>query len=273
MAVLAPRNGLVLPRGFRKPSNPVLDPTHPLSRGLVGFWPLGDNASGITQDISGFGNAGSLTSITGLGASHHGGQATKFNGSSSVVKATSVPASANVSVVAWCNPSSWPGVGTIFSRDPGNGSLYWTAEIGGSGTIQYAFVNSGGYNGGGGGTKVLAIGTWHQVAITFDGTTMRGYVDAALDASNTKAGNFSGLGDTVEFGNWNGVSRYFPGSIECVRIYNRPLSLVEIQQLYAEPYAGVYEAGSIALGGFVNAPGGGALPSGAIMMPSIRLAS
>jgi len=54
-----------------------------------------------------------------------------------------------------------------------------------SGRLQLRYYDGAANNqvGGGGGTEVL-IGTWHHVAGTFDGTTLRVFVDGAEVASN-----------------------------------------------------------------------------------------
>lgn len=74
-------------------------------------------------------------------------------------------------------------------------------------------------------------GVYHHLAYTYDGTTHRLYIDGVFSNSTTVA-NVSGAETIVEiFGNqWteNGVQ-----TLDDVRIYNRALSVSEVQTVYA----------------------------------------
>ena len=75
-------------------------------------------------------------------------------------------------------------------------------------------------------------GTWHFVAMTFDGAYVRLYIDGALQ------GTFYGpsLGflsfEDLYIGERGNNGNFFNGSIDDVRIYNRALSSSEITALY-----------------------------------------
>ncbi len=74
-------------------------------------------------------------------------------------------------------------------------------------------------------------GTWHFVAMTFDGAYVRLYIDGALQ------GTFYGpsLGflsfEDLYIGERGNNGNFFNGSIDDVRIYNRALTTAEIQAL------------------------------------------
>ncbi len=74
-------------------------------------------------------------------------------------------------------------------------------------------------------------------------TDMSIYVNAVDDG-----GSYSGTGGALaNDGNFANIGTYgssnsFNGSMEGFRLYNRGLSQSEVQWLYAEPYAGIYEA-------------------------------
>jgi hypothetical protein len=86
-------------------------------------------------------------------------------------------------------------------------------------------------------------GQWHHVAGTFDGSTVRLYVDGKQVGSGTPAPvninhNISSihnlqLGGVAEF-----PSSGFDGSIDELSVYNRPLSASEIQAIYNAGSAG-----------------------------------
>jgi uncharacterized repeat protein (TIGR02543 family) len=85
-------------------------------------------------------------------------------------------------------------------------------------------------------TTVYPIdGTWMHVAATFDGTAMRLYINGVLEATMTPpAGTTIATNDlplTVGAQDGTTASRWFMGQMDDVRVYNRALSLSEIQAL------------------------------------------
>lgn len=91
-----------------------------------------------------------------------------------------------------------------------------------------------------GGTGALTLNAWHQVVLTYDGTTCRGYIDGALAGS--VAVNFDspmndaspvfmmyfGISDITN----QGDGSYFDGRMGVIRVYNRALTSTEIEQNY-----------------------------------------
>ena len=75
--------------------------------------------------------------------------------------------------------------------------------------------------------------TWYHVAGTYDGATMKLYINGQLENSTPKTGNIfvSDSNWCIGAFNYAGVA-YFNGLIDDVRVYNTALSAAEIQQLY-----------------------------------------
>ncbi|WP_158648722.1 MULTISPECIES: LamG-like jellyroll fold domain-containing protein [Candidatus Nitrosocaldus] len=79
-------------------------------------------------------------------------------------------------------------------------------------------------------------GQWHYVVLTYDGSTLRLYVDGSLVSSLSTNG-------AVPDYNWNTPltigknsldnSRYFTGDIDEVRVYNRALNAQEVSDAYS----------------------------------------
>ncbi|MBX3328741.1 MAG: fibronectin type III domain-containing protein, partial [Nitrospira sp.] len=84
----------------------------------------------------------------------------------------------------------------------------------------------------------IADTNWHHVAVTFaDSTnTLRMYVDGVLITTTTKALEADGAGHVVTLGNLHG-SNPFSGQLDELRIYNRVLTLAEIQTDRTTPIA------------------------------------
>ena len=73
------------------------------------------------------------------------------------------------------------------------------------------------------------LGVWTFIAFTYDGTDSKCYINSESPVSDP--------GGTTEFNlfrmgrNRNG-NKYFRGAIDELRIYNRALSVIEIQAIY-----------------------------------------
>jgi len=73
-----------------------------------------------------------------------------------------------------------------------------------------------------------ALGTtnWHHVAITYDGKTVKAYLDAVRDLNQAKTGALSTNNNALTI---CGTNQYVKGYSVLQRIYNRALTALEIQ--------------------------------------------
>src|SRR5438128_2510813 len=79
------------------------------------------------------------------------------------------------------------------------------------------------------GPSVLAVNTWTHLAATFDGATVRLYVNGAQVASQVQTTPLKPTTGTLQIGADSYTGENFVGQIDEVRIYNRALSQAEIQ--------------------------------------------
>ena len=79
------------------------------------------------------------------------------------------------------------------------------------------------------GTTALIANTWAHLAATYDGATMRLYVNGVQVASRTQTGAIATSTNPLQVGGDSIYGQYFAGRIDEVRIYNRTLSVAEIQ--------------------------------------------
>ena len=79
------------------------------------------------------------------------------------------------------------------------------------------------------GPSVLAVNTWTHLAATFDGATVRLYVNGVQVASQAQTAPLATTSGTLQIGGDSYPNEYFAGRIDEVRIYNRALSAAEIQ--------------------------------------------
>ena len=79
------------------------------------------------------------------------------------------------------------------------------------------------------GPSVLPVNTWTHLASTFDGSTVRLFVNGVQVASQAQTAALQTTTATLQIGADAYPTEYFAGLIDEVRIYNRALSAAEIQ--------------------------------------------
>jgi hypothetical protein len=123
------------------------------------------------------------------------------------------------------------------------------------------------------GTTPISANVWHHAAATYDGTTWRLYLDGALEA--TEPENATPRSDSIQHAsigsalNSTGVAGgFFDGPIDEVRIWNRALTLGEIQSNINQPLSngtglvarwGLNEGTGVAVGDSTASPVNGTI--------------
>jgi hypothetical protein len=80
------------------------------------------------------------------------------------------------------------------------------------------------------------VGQWHHVAVTWDGTLLRMYLDGALQAETQHIGKSNPNPYPVMIGNFEYQSCHggnFGGAIDEVRLYQRALAATEVRQRFS----------------------------------------
>jgi len=188
------------------------------------------------QDLSGNGNHGTIFGTTVV--SGKWGSARNFNGASDYI---SVPRSASlepaqVTVTAWVKPTSTTAMADIVDKSypdtTGSGYVLWMSAGGGAAFAVYDGDTTPPIAASGPG--VLSAGTWSLVVGTFDGFTVRVYVDGVERASTPFSGTVS-YGDLnrplIVGANYDHNVRFFPGVIDEVRVHTRALTPNEMSSL------------------------------------------
>jgi len=206
--------------------------------GLVAALSFDEGSGQTAGDTSGSGNAGTLSGA-GWGVGRFGSAAT-FDGVSdwvTIPDSNSLDVSTEMTLEAWVLPAelgnSWRTV--IFKEQHGNVvySLYAASGTG----VPSTSVFVGGSESDLRGPSALATGGWTHLAATYNGSTLRLYVDGALVATRAAAGSVPPSEGPLRIGG-NGVwPEWFAGRIDEVRVYRRVLSQGEIQNDMATPVA------------------------------------
>lgn len=219
-----------------------------LVNGLVGWWPFKEGAGLSTKDQSGNGNTGTLSGgtppawVTGL----YGSGALNFDGITqqvTVANATNLNSYTSITLSGWVYLNAYDATtGSCLITKNANEpipvdpyELYFSG-LDTTGHILFALSN------GTISTRVLItnaavvpLGVWAHIVETWDGTTMKTYMNGSLDAitgtftstvgSNSLPVRIGALNLTTAFAGWN-------GNIDDVRIYNRALTAAEVAQIY-----------------------------------------
>jgi hypothetical protein len=240
-------------RGIRQPIWPQVDPTHPINKGLIGYWQL-DGEGVLVPDYSGFGNNGVGTAV-GLRDSHHGGNALSFNGTTSnvIIPSNAAITGANPrTFAAWFLMTNLVVSNTIFGYGANSANAQFSIynDTGNAGAIYFS-ANSNDRKTTAGG--LFAANTWAHIAITYNGgplnitSSLLIYINGVSVATTLVSGStgaaFNTSASAVHIGDdLINAGRVLTGAVEGARWYNRALDGIEIQQLYAEPYAGIFDA-------------------------------
>src|SRR5262249_55518295 len=79
------------------------------------------------------------------------------------------------------------------------------------------------------GTAALTANTWSHLALTYDGATVRLYVNGTQVASQAQTGSLVTSTNALQIGGDSIYGQYFQGAIDEVRIYNVALTAAQIQ--------------------------------------------
>lgn len=209
---------------------------------LKGYWSFnGQDVSGTTAyDRSGGGFNGTITGASVTPGKL--GQGLSFNGSSTYVTISDQSALKpnNVTLSAWIKPGSLSAVGAIIEKGDANTAGYGMYALTSNKLCSVIRTTTGTLVSGASTVSSLQVGTWSHLAATYDGTTLKLYVNGAFTALindgacglNTGTGNIVNDTSSLRIGSRNGSSSFFNGLIDESRVYNRALSDSEIAALY-----------------------------------------
>ena len=207
---------------------------------LVGYWKFNAGSGSYAADYSGNNNTGTLAGPTHLPSWVAGqkGQALSFDGTEDYVNFSAAPTTAtnNWTMMAWIKPSNLSQDGMAISNgyDDGNtGDGYAFGINNGSGTGNGAqltgflphatFIDSG--------YTFPQADQWYHVVMLRDAGTVKFYVNGS-QTGGTSTALVTGAPTEFRIGSQHGV-RFFAGSIDGVRIYDRVVSDADIAELYA----------------------------------------
>ncbi|MHC4535151.1 MAG: LamG-like jellyroll fold domain-containing protein [Planctomycetota bacterium] len=217
---------------------------------LVAHWRLDETSGTIAHDASGNGHDGTITSEPRWGAGKIGG-ALEFDGTDNVVELGAFDVvGPGITLAGWLKPNSFAiNDGRILTKanEWAENSHWWMlSTIGAEGETRLRFRLK--TSDGQGTTTLIAssgaleIGQWQHAAATWDGTTMRLYLNGEEVGSTAKGGDAVATDASVNASigsqpseaydtDISHVNKFFDGFLDDVRLYNGALTQDEIQIL------------------------------------------
>ena len=202
------------------------------------YWRLGESSGSAAADSSGNGNAGTYQNGVTLGAAGligGGNTAASFDGVDDRVVAfdtASLSPTNAVSAEAWVRATTFaPGAGT-YRTIVFKANSYWLRvdNVGGVQRARFYIRDGGTYFGATSAVTLTAGTTYHPVG-TYDGTTLRIYVNGVLQGSAAHTGAVDDTTSAVVIS--NPPSNAWDGRLDEIAIYNTALSTTRVQAHYA----------------------------------------
>jgi len=210
---------------------------------------IGENATRAV-DVSKYGNNGTISGASWTGGKYGGALAFDFVDDKIVVSnegSFDWDRTQPFSIQAWVKTSSTESAMGLVNK----GLLWgpgWDFNImsnpGFSGNARFYICDSASHCPGVITNKTLNDGQWHQITATYDGSSILPglslYLDGQVSRIDVQSGTLSSSmlnNYSINIGFTPGWTKYFNGSIDEVRIWNRSLSADEIKQQYYSNFA------------------------------------
>jgi len=202
--------------------------------GLIAYWPFDEGNGKEAIDVTGNGHDGKFAGSPKWVAGKFG-TALEFNGEDDHVVVADDAALAiekNITFMAWFSPNE---VLTSRRLMVKNDSIFVIFDFGNPNSIDFlvkpnnTFAEST--------TTDWKVGEWYHFAGTFDGKTMKVYVNGNLegDATNDVPIAPSDLELWIGGDDFGRPTDHFPGKIDEVRLYDKTLSEADIQKVMETP--------------------------------------
>lgn len=227
----------------------------------VSYW----NLNGSGEDISGGNNHLENSPGTTTYATGKIGNGAVFNGSTAYLQAVdntnlsfgNGTVDTPFSYSFWLKPTAAPAANAwiVSKRSIAGARAEYQITFGSNRTVQIALFSQNNTVVLLGRTcSALTLDVMYFITCTYDGTSnisgLKIYVNGVLDnATNTSAGSYVAMNNTTEplfIGSEGGLTagRFFTGTVDEIALFNKTLSLAEIQELYSNGNGKAYAHGS-----------------------------
>ena len=200
--------------------------------GLVAAYNFEEASGATVVDVSGKGNHGTVSGATRTTAGKFG-RALSFDGVDDWVTindSASLDLTNGMTLEAWVYPTdTMSGWQTVLNKEQpdGFGAAYYLAANSDLNQPEVAVYTTDWYKLYGG--PALSANKWVHLVGTYDGSTMKLYVNGSQVSSQQQAGGIDVTNGVLRIGGNSYWGEFFKGRIDEIRIYNRALSATEIK--------------------------------------------
>ncbi|MBN2000538.1 T9SS type A sorting domain-containing protein [candidate division KSB1 bacterium] len=199
-------------------------------KGLVGHWTFDEGSGTVAADASGLGNDGDITGAEWI-PGRVGSGALSFDGATTLVNVPhdmTLEITDQLTLSAWCYLESTEGDQDVLQKEYiaigeiRNAGMANVLNIDDTWKIYNFTVDAAAF-----------LGSWHHIAMTYDGAQVVNYLDGKVDTTFEQTGLVAPTTADMGIGTnnpWQNAS--WNGDIDDVRMYNVPLSNKEMEALY-----------------------------------------
>ncbi|MFB3819286.1 MAG: LamG-like jellyroll fold domain-containing protein [Candidatus Methylomirabilales bacterium] len=196
---------------------------------LVAAYGFNPSSGASLPDVSGHGHTGTIRGARWTRGRY--GNALQFDGRDDWVTVPDAPdldLTGGMTLMAWVYPTSSSGARDVLIKEGAGYEIYnlYARQYGGSGSQATVRVNGSLREASG---PALPLNAWSHLASTYDGTTLRLYVNGVQRAQVAAGGAIATSSGVLRLGGNSLWGEFFRGKIDEVRIYNRVLGAGEIQ--------------------------------------------
>ncbi len=203
------------------------------------LWLMNEGSGNTVFDLSGNGNTGTLNGTALSWISGQFGTSLDLPGTNEYIDLGSSLHVDFLTFAIWIQPRVINFVGdNVVSSDNMAGNLEWQIFANtGADTLRIRVDTAGSFVAFNSNTSFVA-GVWYFLALTFDGTTAKFYVNGVLDNSAVQGspGVIRTSGNNRFIGSYPTISNFFNGGIDTAMPYDRALTPSEIGTLFREPF-------------------------------------
>jgi uncharacterized repeat protein (TIGR01451 family) len=205
--------------------------------GLVAAYSFNEGSGTTVADLSGNGNTGFVENATWTTAGKYG-NALLFNGANAWVR---IPDSEPLHLTtaetleAWVDPLAiQPLWMDVIHKDRDRYYIEASSNMNGEPEAGGIFTDGKNIVFG---PSALPVNTWTHLALTYDSAIIKFYINGALVASSPETGSITISTNPLFIGGDQSQGQYFNGIIDEIRVYNRALTVAEIQSDMSTPLA------------------------------------
>jgi hypothetical protein len=195
------------------------------------------NASGDALDSSSYGNDGEAVGHANQTDAGRFGEGFVFDGKDDYI---SIPHDGSLVPYEEITLSAWVNFGTT-----GNYQIVimknvdYEMDVRSNGLLRLGIYNSSGTRVAWDISAGLSTDTWQHILMTYNGSTISGYVNGVLKGTNSQVGPIRNTGSPLLIGEYSS-DYWYNGTIDEVMVINRSLSQAEISALYNSSASNYY---------------------------------